>query len=131
LSAFQNRGSAALQGCPRPYGRPKGLRYQRPQVILKPLLDNSSLQNASRYHAGLRESWDRRIRRAEQLASDGGPAEALLTFYARLLRSQQTLYESLKTQALGAFVRDLASIRPAAWPRSSHNAGHGTPRSAH
>jgi len=73
----------------------------------------------------VRESWDRRIRRAEQLASDGGPAEALLAFYARLLRSQQTLYESLKTQPLGAFDRDLASIRPAAWPLVREVGAHG------
>jgi formate dehydrogenase maturation protein FdhE len=88
-------------------------------------LDNSSPFDASRYYAGVRESWDRRIRRAEQLASDGGPAESLLTFYARLLRSQQTLYESLKTQALGAFDRDLAFIRPAAWPLVREVGAHG------
>ena len=62
----------------------------------------------------MRESWDRRIRRAEQLAGERGPAESLLTFYARLLRRQQNVYESLTTQALGSFDRDLSYIGPAA-----------------
>lgn len=37
-------------------------------------------------------SWDRRIRRAKQLAADEGPATALLQFYMRLLQQQKAVY---------------------------------------
>jgi FdhE protein len=43
----------------------------------------------------MRDSWDRRVRRAEALATSDNPASALLRFYARLLRCQKTFYESL------------------------------------
>jgi FdhE protein len=42
-----------------------------------------------------RNAWDRRIRRAEQLADDHGPNAALMAFYARVLRSQKALYDQL------------------------------------
>jgi hypothetical protein len=38
--------------------------------------------------------WDRRIRRAEHLAADGGPPAQLLGFYRRLLQQQRIVYES-------------------------------------
>ena len=41
----------------------------------------------------MRESWDGRIRRAEELAA-AGPCASLLTFYGRLLRSQKDLYDT-------------------------------------
>jgi hypothetical protein len=74
--------------------------------------DDSARPTSDRreYHEGVRESWDRRIRRAEQLASEAGPAESLLTFYARLLRRQQDIYDSLKTHGLRSLDRDLAKI---------------------
>jgi FdhE protein len=59
----------------------------------------------------VRESWDRRIRRAEQLASDRSPAASLLTFYTRLLRAQKDLYDSLSARVSGALLRDLPLIR--------------------
>ena len=59
----------------------------------------------------MRQSWDRRIRRAEQLASQRSPAESLLTFYTRLLRRQKDLYDSLTTRVSGSFDRDLPLIR--------------------
>jgi formate dehydrogenase maturation protein FdhE len=62
----------------------------------------------------VRESWDRRVRRAEQLASERGPVESLLTFYARLLRRQRDVYEAVKTQALRSLDQDLPYIAPAA-----------------
>ena len=60
------------------------------------------------------ETWDRRVSRADQLASERGPAESLLTFYARLLRRQREIYDAVKTQPLRAFDRDLAYLAPAA-----------------
>ena len=62
----------------------------------------------------MRESWDRRIARADQLAGEGGPAASLLTFYARLLRRQRDVYDAVKGQGLGSLDRDLAYIVPAA-----------------
>jgi FdhE protein len=43
----------------------------------------------------VRDSWDSRIQRAEQLAGAGGAAASLLAFYTRLLREQQAVYDSL------------------------------------
>ena len=62
----------------------------------------------------MHESWDRRIVRADQLAGERGPAESLLTFYARLLRRQRDVYDAVKKQALRSLDRDLAYIGPAA-----------------
>jgi formate dehydrogenase maturation protein FdhE len=62
----------------------------------------------------VRESWDRRIRRARQLASEHGAAESLLTFYARLLERQRDLYDSFSTQASGSFDRDVSIVCAAA-----------------
>jgi formate dehydrogenase maturation protein FdhE len=73
----------------------------------------------------VRESWDRRIRRARQLASERGPAESLLTFYARLLELQRDLYDSIRTQASGALDRDLSIIRPAALSLLRQVSRHG------
>ena len=38
-------------------------------------------------------SWESRIRRAEALAGEGGPAASLLVFYTRVLREQKNIYE--------------------------------------
>ena len=44
----------------------------------------------------MKESWDTRIRRAEQLAGRSEAARELLTFYAALLRAQKEAYEYLR-----------------------------------
>jgi formate dehydrogenase maturation protein FdhE len=73
-------------------------------------------------------SWDRRIRRAEQLAGGGGSAASLLAFYARLLRAQKAVYDNLHTRhpsgsidldvtllasSSGALLREVADHGPA------------------
>jgi formate dehydrogenase maturation protein FdhE len=56
-------------------------------------------------------SWERRIRRANQLVADSGAAAALLTFYARLLRSQKAIYDSLNVRVpSGDIDRDIALL---------------------
>jgi formate dehydrogenase maturation protein FdhE len=56
-------------------------------------------------------SWERRVRRANQLAADNGAAAPLLSFYARLLRSQQALYDSLNVRRpSGDIERDMALL---------------------
>lgn len=53
------------------------------------------------------ESWDRRIRRADELAAVEGPAAPLLAFYARLLRGQKAMYDSLdRSRVSGEIERD-------------------------
>lgn len=69
---------------------------------------------ACEYDYNVHQSWDRRIARADQLASERGPAESLLIFYARLLRRQRDIYDAVKTQALRSLDRDLAYIVPPA-----------------
>jgi formate dehydrogenase maturation protein FdhE len=44
-----------------------------------------------------RRLWHRRIQRAEQLASERGPAASLLEFYALLLRQQAIVYDAFET----------------------------------
>ena len=63
-------------------------------------------------------AWERRIRRADQLAADRGAAAPLLIFYARVLRSQKALYDELvRGGALsGAIVGDAAAVSVAALP---------------
>jgi formate dehydrogenase maturation protein FdhE len=57
------------------------------------------------------ETWDRRIRRAEHLAAGGGPASALLTFYARLLQCQKAISDSFADRPpSGSIERDLLQI---------------------
>jgi FdhE protein len=56
--------------------------------------------------------WDRRVRRAEQLAADRGPAASLLAFYAHVLRSQKAVYDALPAAAAlsGAIARDASVV---------------------
>ncbi len=58
---------------------------------------------------------DRRVRRAERLAAESDVAAPLLTFYARVLKWQATLYDRLcsATRPSGTLERDLALISPA------------------
>ncbi len=44
----------------------------------------------------IRETWDTRIQRAEQLAARSEAARELLSFYATLLRAQKESYEYLR-----------------------------------
>lgn len=46
----------------------------------------------------MKETWDRRIQRAEQLAAERPASNELLTFYAVLLRSQKRVYEFLRSR---------------------------------
>jgi FdhE protein len=58
------------------------------------------------------ETWDRRIRRAEELAAADSPAAGLLAFYARLLRRQKAVYDALHArQPSGSLDRDLTLMR--------------------
>src|SRR5689334_6839385 len=75
--------------------------------------------------AGVRDSWDRRIRRAEELVGDDGPAASLLKFYGGLLRAQKNLYDAFGTRLTGNFDRDLLHLRPAAPPLLRHVIAHG------
>jgi FdhE protein len=63
----------------------------------------------------MRESWDRRVGRAEQLTLENGPAAPLLEFYARLLRLQKQLYDSFTERPpSGRLDRDVPVVRDAA-----------------
>jgi formate dehydrogenase maturation protein FdhE len=44
--------------------------------------------------------WERRVRRAEQLAANGGPMAPLLEFYGRVLQQQRIAYESFGADQL-------------------------------
>jgi FdhE protein len=55
-------------------------------------------------------SWDKRIRRAEQLADDYPASAEVLRFYAQVARFQQGVYERLKRQPAGA--TDPAVLEP-------------------
>jgi FdhE protein len=74
----------------------------------------------------MRESWARRIRRAEQLQAANPAARSLLEFYARLLRAQEHLYASLADRPRsGVLDRDLEVIRAAASALLRTVAEHG------
>jgi FdhE protein len=61
------------------------------------------------------DPWDLRIHRAEELAEKVEATRELLNFYAKLLRSQQQLYESLRScrdwLPSGSLIDDLPTIR--------------------
>jgi FdhE protein len=65
----------------------------------------------------MKETWDNRIARAEQLASERPESHELLTFYAALLRSQKEVYEYLRARKnwlpSGELSRDLPVLRQA------------------
>lgn len=64
----------------------------------------------------MRESWERRIQRAEQLAAKDESTASLLAFYVRVLRSQKSVGDWLRTRRAwmpsGSLERDLPAIRP-------------------
>lgn len=63
----------------------------------------------------MRESWDALIRRAEQLAARSEATGELLSFYAKLLRAQRDIYESLRGRKgwlpTGVLEEDLTAVR--------------------
>ena len=63
----------------------------------------------------IRETWDTRIQRAEQLAARSEAARELLTFYGRLLRAQREGYEYLRGRKgwlpSGSLEEDLPVVR--------------------
>src|SRR5713226_7582768 len=75
----------------------------------------SELPQANRSRDMMKETWDKRIQRAERLASERPESKELLTFYAVLLRSQKEIYEYLRTRKgwlpCGALERDLPVLR--------------------
>ena len=64
----------------------------------------------------MKETWNSRIQRAEQLASERPESNELLTFYAVLLRSQKSVYDYLRTRKnwlpAGELVQDLPVLLP-------------------
>jgi formate dehydrogenase maturation protein FdhE len=74
-------------------------------------------------------AWERRIRRAEQLAADPIPAAPLLAFYARVLRQQRALYGELRrTGGLsGSLARDAERVGAAAVALVRDVEAHGPP----
>ena len=61
------------------------------------------------------ESWDTRLRRAEELARKSEATKEILTFYAKLLQSQKEVEEFLRSRRgwvpSGSLVEDLSVIR--------------------
>jgi formate dehydrogenase accessory protein FdhE len=64
----------------------------------------------------MKETWDSRIHRAEQLASKKPESNELLRFYGALLRTQKEIYEYLRTRKnwlpSGDIERDLQILQP-------------------
>lgn len=64
----------------------------------------------------MKESWERRIQRAEQLAAKSEATKELLVFYGQLLRVQQGIYEDMRSRRgwlpSGILEEDLLVIRP-------------------
>ena len=71
-------------------------------------------------------SWDSRIRRAEELAGEGGPAASLLAFYIRVLREQKNIYERFTARPPARVIdSDAAAIAAAATNLLQVVARHG------
>ena len=63
----------------------------------------------------MKETWDALIQRAEHLAAKSEATKELLTFYAKLLRAQKEIYESLRSRKgwlpTGVLEDDLPVVR--------------------
>jgi FdhE protein len=63
----------------------------------------------------MKDSWDRRIQRAEQLAAKSEATKELLIFYGQLLRVQKEVYENLRSRRgwlpSGILEEDLLVVR--------------------
>jgi FdhE protein len=79
--------------------------------------------------SGVGAGWEQRIRRAEQLAGDHGPAAPLLASYTRLLRGQKSVYDELVRvgRLAGSLARDAAVVGAAARGLVRMVAEHGPP----
>jgi FdhE protein len=72
-------------------------------------------------------SWDRRIRRAEQLAASGGATASLLAFYTRLLRRQKALFDAFNdSRPSGSFDQDLIFVAANSSAMLREVADHGS-----
>jgi formate dehydrogenase maturation protein FdhE len=72
-------------------------------------------------------SWDRRIRRAEELAAAGGAAASLLTFYARLLQRQKAAYDAFNQRPpSGSIEQDLTLLASNSVEMLREVADHGS-----
>jgi formate dehydrogenase maturation protein FdhE len=64
----------------------------------------------------MRETWRRRVQRADQLSTADTTSRTLVAFYAALLRAQADVYDHLTAagswQPSGALESDLSSLRP-------------------
>jgi formate dehydrogenase maturation protein FdhE len=73
--------------------------------------------------------WEKQILRADQLAAQANGSGELLRFYARLLRAQQQIYETLRSRPAqspsGELERDLAELREILLPLIRTVAEHG------
>jgi len=74
--------------------------------------------------SAVRDTWDRRLDRARELAAQQGPMRPLLAFYGRLLREQKLIYDWLCGQppsgSIGADAARLASRGTALLPPFEH-----------
>jgi formate dehydrogenase accessory protein FdhE len=71
-------------------------------------------------------SWERRIRRARQLAATAGPSASLVAFYAGLLRAQQGVYDAFNRQRpTGSLEQDLTLVASNSAVVLSDVADHG------
>jgi len=78
----------------------------------------------------MRDTWDRRIDRAAQLADLNDAARPLLLVYGRLLRLQRDCYETLRGRAdrlTGSLDRDLPAVRRSVAPMLAEVAAIGPP----
>jgi len=94
---------------------------------------NLQPMTASPGQAQMRESWDRRIRRAEHLAAEGGPSTSLIGFYSHLLRGQKAIFESLngnRRKPSGFLERDLDLVMDGATTLLHEVVTHGSDRLA-
>jgi FdhE protein len=72
------------------------------------------------------DSWDRRIRRATDLAAENGPSATLLAFYARVLTRQRAIDDAVRRRPLtGTLTRDVPLLREAATALVCDVAEHG------
>jgi formate dehydrogenase maturation protein FdhE len=74
------------------------------------------IERANQLVTMMRETWRRRVKRAEQLSAVDTPSRTLVAFYAALLRAQGDVYEQLTTadscQPSGDLETDLSALRP-------------------
>jgi len=78
-------------------------------------LDESGIA-MSRMYLNMPEFWNKQIARADDLAAESSGSKELLTFYARLLRAQAEIYESLRSRKdwlpSGDLESDMSVVKP-------------------